>query len=39
MFTVGVWGKRKVTQFDSPEDGSNSAKILARLEPTGRQGA
>ncbi|GAB3886143.1 choice-of-anchor K domain-containing protein [Kibdelosporangium lantanae] len=34
-----LWQKQKVTQFDSPEGGSNSAGIFARMEATGRKGA
>ncbi|ALG13959.1 choice-of-anchor K domain-containing protein [Kibdelosporangium phytohabitans] len=32
------WNKRKVTQFTSPENSSNSAGVFATIKPTGRQG-
>ncbi|MFD1045349.1 choice-of-anchor K domain-containing protein [Kibdelosporangium lantanae] len=34
-----LWNRRKVTRFNSKENESTSAEIVARMEPTGRRGA
>lgn len=34
-----LWKKRKVLRFDSEENKSESAELVARMEPTGRRGA